>query len=29
MTSSRADRLYLGWQYATLHPDPGPAPRPP
>ena len=29
MTSSRADRLYLGWQYATLHPDPGPAPRRP
>jgi hypothetical protein len=22
-------RLYLGWQYATLHPDPGPPPRRP
>jgi hypothetical protein len=29
MTSSRADRLYLGWQYATPHPAPGPAPRRP
>ena len=29
MTSSRADRLYLGWQYATPHPDPGPPPRRP
>ena len=29
MTSSRADRVYLGWQYATPHPDPGPAPRRP
>jgi hypothetical protein len=29
MTSSRADRLYLGWQYATPHPNPGPAPRRP
>jgi hypothetical protein len=29
MTSPRADRLYLGWQYATPYPDPGPAPRRP
>ena len=29
MTSPRADRLYLGWQYATPHPDPGPPPRRP
>ncbi len=29
MTSLRADRLYLGWQYATLCPDPGPPPRRP
>ena len=29
MTSSRADRLYLGWQYATPHPEPGPPPRRP
>ena len=29
MTASRADRLYLGWQYATLHPDPGSPPRRP
>jgi hypothetical protein len=29
VTSSRADRLYLGWQYATLHPAPGPPPRRP
>jgi hypothetical protein len=29
MSSSRADRLYLGWQYATPHPNPGPAPRRP
>ena len=29
MTSSRADRLYLGWQYATPHPAPGPPPRRP
>ena len=27
-TSSRG-RVYLGWQYATLHPDPGPPPRRP
>jgi hypothetical protein len=25
----RADRLYLGWQYALVHPDPGPPPRRP
>lgn len=24
-----ADRLYLGWQYAPAHPDPGPPPRRP
>ncbi len=29
MTPGRADRLYLGWQYATPNPDPGPAPRRP
>ena len=29
MTSSRADRVYLGWEYATPFPDPGPAPRRP
>jgi hypothetical protein len=29
MTSPRADRLYLGWQYATPHRDPGPPPRRP
>jgi hypothetical protein len=29
VTSSRADRLYLGWQYATPYPDPGPPPRRP
>jgi hypothetical protein len=29
MTASRADRLYLGYQYATPHPDPGPPPRRP
>ena len=29
MTSARADRLYLGYQYATPYPDPGPAPRRP
>jgi hypothetical protein len=23
------DQLYLGWQYATTHADPGPPPRPP
>ena len=25
----RPDRVYLGWQYAPQHPDPGPAPRRP
>ena len=25
----RADRLYLGWQYALVHPHPGPSPRRP
>jgi hypothetical protein len=25
----RPDRLYLGWQHALLHPDPGPSPRRP
>jgi hypothetical protein len=25
----RADRVYVGWQYALLHPDPGPQPRRP
>ncbi len=25
----RADRVYVGWQYALLHPDPGPLPRRP
>jgi hypothetical protein len=29
VTSSRADRLYLGWQYATPAPEPGPPPRRP
>jgi hypothetical protein len=31
MTGSplRADRVYLGFQYALLHPDPGPPPRRP
>ena len=29
MTPARANRVYLGWQYATPHPDPGPAPRRP
>ncbi len=29
MTSHRADRLYLGWQYATPYPEPGPPPRRP
>jgi hypothetical protein len=29
VTSPPADRLYLGWQFATPHPDPGPAPRRP
>ena len=25
----RPDRVYVGWQYALLHPDPGPPPRRP
>lgn len=25
----RRDRVYVGWQYALLHPDPGPPPRRP
>jgi hypothetical protein len=25
----RPDRVYLGWRYAPLHPDPGPVPRRP
>ena len=29
MTAVRPDRLYLGWQYALVHPDPGPPPRRP
>ena len=29
MTSPRPDRLYLGYQYATLQVDPGPPPRRP
>jgi hypothetical protein len=29
VTTSRAGRLYLGWQYATPHADPGPPPRRP
>ncbi len=29
MTSSRTDCLYLGWQYATPYPEPGPPPRRP
>lgn len=30
MTSPfRSDRVYLGWEYALLHPDPGPPPRRP
>ncbi len=28
-TSFQADRVYLGWQYALPHPDPGPQPRRP
>jgi hypothetical protein len=28
-TPFRADRIYLGWQYALVHPDPGPPPRRP
>src|SRR5271165_5488081 len=29
VTTHRADGLYLGWQYAALHPEPGPPPRRP
>jgi hypothetical protein len=29
MTASGGDRLYLGWQYAALCPEPGPPPRRP
>ena len=29
MTSRPAERLYLGWQYATIFPEPGPPPRRP
>ena len=29
MRPAQADRVYLGWQYATPHPDPGPPPRRP
>jgi hypothetical protein len=29
VNTMRGDRLYLGWQYAVLHPDPGPPPRRP
>jgi len=29
MTTLRTDRVYLGWEYALVHPDPGPAPRRP
>ncbi len=29
MTVPRADRVYLGWEYALVHPDPGPPPRRP
>ncbi len=29
MRSDRRDRLCLGWQYATPHPEPGPPPRRP
>jgi len=25
----RPDRIYLGWQHALLHPDPGPQPKRP
>ncbi|MFD0467915.1 hypothetical protein ACFQ0B_06065 [Nonomuraea thailandensis] len=25
----QADRIYLGWQYILLHPDPGPRPNAP
>ena len=26
MTPRQADRVYLGWEYAVLHPHPGPRP---
>ena len=29
MTGVRPGRLYLGWEYALVHPDPGPPPRRP
>ena len=29
MTSARTGRLFLGWQYATPYPEPGPPPRRP
>ena len=29
MTPHQADRVYLGWEYAVLHPHPGPPPRRP
>jgi hypothetical protein len=29
MTPQQADRVYLGWEYAVLHPHPGPPPRRP
>jgi hypothetical protein len=29
MPPFRADRVYLGWQHALVHPDPGPPPRRP
>jgi hypothetical protein len=29
LAAARADRVYLGWQYALVHPDPGPMPRRP
>ena len=29
MTALQPDRLYLGWEYALVHPDPGPPPRRP
>jgi hypothetical protein len=29
VTALRRDRIYLGWEYALVHPDPGPPPRRP
>jgi hypothetical protein len=29
MTLGQADRVYLGWEFAVLHPHPGPPPRRP